>query len=44
MKFLITVMICFGAICVALYLLQESDFEYQVYAQQNNEVGMNSQI
>ena len=35
-------MICFGALYVTLYLLQESDFEYQVYAQQNNEVGMNS--
>jgi hypothetical protein len=38
MKFLITVMICFGA----LYLLQGSTFEYQAYAQQNIEAGMNS--
>ena len=30
------------ALCVALYLLQESAFEYPVYAQQNIEVGMNS--
>ena len=35
-------MICVGALCVALYLLQESAFEYQVYAQQNIEAGMNS--